>query len=66
MHPTAEAKFLFVEACEVVVRGKLHRVVIGEVGLQDDFAVCPATAGASGNLCEQLKGALCGAEIGHT
>src|SRR5206468_11102186 len=49
----------------VLADGVPHGVVIGVVGLNEDAAGKIAAAGAAGNLREELKGALGGAEVGH-
>ena len=65
VHPAAELQFFFVEADEVVAGGVLHGVVILKISLQHDFAGRLAASGASGNLGEELEGALGGAEVGE-
>src|SRR5579872_5409445 len=65
VHPAAELQFLFVEADEVVLRGVLNRVVILKISLQNHVARGLAASGASGNLGEQLEGALGGTEVGQ-
>src|ERR1700757_5167771 len=66
MHPTTEVKFFFVEAREVVARGVLRRVMIGEIRLQDDLAWSLASTGPARDLREKLEGPLGGAEIRET
>src|SRR5437762_2573444 len=66
MHPASEAEFFFVEAGEIVLRSVLHRVVLGEVSLQHDFARDFSTSGPSSDLGEQLKRPLGRAEVWHT
>jgi hypothetical protein len=55
--------FFGVEALVVMLGGQTHRRVIGLVGLKDDFSRAVGTACATGDLREQLKGPLGGAEI---
>ena len=45
--------------------GILDGVVILEISLQNDFAGSLAASGASGDLGEELEGALGGAEVGQ-
>ena len=60
----AELEFLLGVAVEVVVAGELDGGRVGGEGLDDHLALEFAAAGASGDLGEQLEGALAGAEIG--
>src|SRR6266540_5414489 len=52
------------EAGDVVPCRKLDRARIGLERLHQDAAGCVASA-APGELCQQLEGALLGAEVGH-
>ena len=56
-------RFLFVEGNVILLRGVLDRVVLGIIGLDENFAGEFAASGASGNLREQLEGAFGGAKI---
>ena len=60
----AEFEFLVNEAFEVVVAGELDGGAVGDEGLDEDFAFHFATAGPSGHLGEEGKGAFAGAEVG--
>src|SRR5437667_92145 len=59
----AELDFLFVKANEVVAARILNRRMKRREGLHHDFALHVATARATGDLREQLKGALARAEV---
>ena len=50
---------------EVVVASELDRGGVWCVGLNDDFTLELTAASSPGNLSQQLKGALAGAEIGN-
>src|SRR5579862_7194737 len=63
MHPAPELQLFFVEANEVVAGGILDGVVVLKISLQDDLAGSLAASGASGDLGEELKGALGSAKI---
>src|ERR1700677_2313837 len=63
MHPTAEAQFFVVKTGEVVAGGILHRIMVLKISLQNYFTGRLAAAGTAGDLREQLKGALGGAEV---
>ena len=54
MHPASEAKFFFVEAGEIVLRSVLHRVVLGEVSLQNDLAGMTARRDATSARISEL------------
>src|SRR5690242_14012106 len=60
VHPAAESQFLVVEAGEVVRGGELHGVVLGKVGLQDDFAGRCSAAGTTCDLGQKLESAFGG------
>ena len=63
MHPTAEARFFFIEASVVVCRSELDGVMVGKERLQHHPARRLAAARASGNLRQQLKCSFGGAKI---
>ncbi len=65
MEAAAELHLLGDEAGEVVACGHLHGVVVGVVGLDEDFAGEVAASGASADLGEELEDAFGGAEVGH-
>jgi len=59
----AEVSFLLVEGNVVLLGGVLDRVMFGIVGLDENFSGEFAASRASGNLREQLEGALGGAKV---
>ena len=61
----AEFELLFEIAGEIVVARELDRGTERREGLDEDFALHFAAAGAAGDLGEELEGAFAGAEIGH-
>src|ERR1700687_25763 len=65
VHPAAELKLFLIEADEVVSGCVLNGVVVLEISLQHNFAGSLAAACASGDLGQELKRALSGAEVGE-
>src|SRR5215468_184729 len=63
VHPAAEAQFFVIKSGEIMLRCVSHSVVIGKVGLQNDFSWLLSASSSPGDLREQLKGALGGAKI---
>lgn len=59
----AHFHFLLGVAIEVVLAGELNAGAVGSEGLDDDFALEFAAPGAPGDLGDELKGALAGAEV---
>jgi len=60
----ADIELLVNEAIEVVMSGELDGGGVGGGSLDDDFSGHFATAGAAGDLGEELEGALARAEVG--
>ena len=64
-HAPPVLDLLSVERMIVVRRHRLDRVVVRRVRLDDDASALGAAAGAPGDLLQQLKRALAGAEVGQ-
>ena len=67
--PAAPRRFTTVVVVRLVIAvaaAMLMYVVVLKISLQNDFARSLATAGAAGDLSQELEGALCSSEIRHT
>src|SRR5438874_9869805 len=66
VHPVAVTEFFVVETAEVMLGSKLHRIMVGKVRLQNNFAGRATAPGASCNLRQELERALSSAEVRQT
>src|SRR5579864_3198709 len=66
VHPAPETNLLFVKSLVIVALGELDGVMVGMKSLQHHFARDLPAPGPSGNLRQQLKRSLRGAEVGKS